>query len=218
MSVKLHEAFCMDSFMDRLLFFDDFHGDQIQNEWDSHGNAGGSAVVVDAQTGGIVRLTSDTDIGDGWFLDWGANPNEVRSLLVTKRVTMEFRCKVPTLANTTIRNRLLFDGDNFVEFEYDTAQGHTDWWIKCRDGGAETDLNSGVAVNTDYHIFRIECHTHTANHVHFYIDGTQTANSPINTNVPDDPTDYLMPWFAVITRTTAARTMDIDYCYIRQER
>ena len=61
MSVKIHESYCLDSQQTSLCWFDDFLGDQIQDEWTSTGDAGGTATVVDAQTGGVVRITTDTD-------------------------------------------------------------------------------------------------------------------------------------------------------------
>ena len=99
MSVKVHEAFSLDSFQDRLLWFDDFHGDQLQDEWRVAGAAGGSAVVVDAQPSGIVRITTDTDLNDTWFIDWA----DIRSLLVSKKASMEVRVKLTQTTNTITR-------------------------------------------------------------------------------------------------------------------
>jgi len=90
--------------------------------------------------------------------------------------------------------------------------------ILCVDGGVGPAVDSGIAPDTDYHIFRVECHLHGGSHVHFYIDGTETANSPINTNVPDDATDYLQPLVYVRPRENAAKIVDCDYVYIRQDR
>ena len=213
MSVKVHEAFCLDSFMDRLLYFDDFHGDQIQDEWREGGNAGGSAVVVDAQTGGIVRITTDNDNNDKRFIDW----NDIRSLHVSKRVSMEVRAKINQATYVSVGFVLQFDmGNRVFFFVNEVAGGATNWQIFCMDGGAQTSLDSGVALDTDYHIFRIECFP--TGQGHFFIDGVETANSPITTNIPDDAGDYLQPWLQMQTRENLAKSMDIDYVYIRQER
>ena len=216
MSVKVHEAFSLDSFQDRLLFFDDFHGDQLQDEW-SEGGVAGTAVVVDAQTGGIVRFTTGATAFDDYHIQWGENPNEVRSLHVDKKATMEFRLKLAQTNTVMSFTYLYFDGNNGINFQYDSSVD-TNWQIRCMNGGAPTLLDSGVAVDTDYHIFRIECHTHGANHVHFYIDGVETANSPITTNIPDDAADYLMPRLFLRTRENVAKIADCDYVYVRQER
>ena len=112
---------------------------------------------------------------------------------------------------------LRFDGSNWIMFWNRPADAN--WQIYSEDGGAPTQQDSGIARDTDYHIFRIECHTHGGNHVHFYIDPPiEAANSPISTNVPDDAADFLQPYFWLQTREAAAKTMDIDYVYVRQER
>lgn len=211
MSVKVHEPVCFDSFQDLLIFFDDFHGDQLQDEWQGFGT--GSATVVDQQTGGIVRITTGALANDSYRIDW----SNIRSLHVDQRVSLEFRVKLTQTTNVIVVLALLFDWDNRIYFEYDSGMS-ANWYIKTRDGGAATPQDSGIAADTSYHIFRIECHTHGSNHVHFYIDGTETANSPINTNIPDDATDYLQPRLWIQTTVDAIKSMDVDYCYLRQDR
>jgi len=213
MSVKFHESYCLDSQQDQLIWWDDFLGDQIQDEWDSTIAGAGTTVVVDQQTGGIVRLTTGALTGNNNVLDW----NDIRSLLVTKRISMECRVKVNQLTQAYVTLGLVFDGSNQIRFYAANAAGADDWEIWCEDGGATTRQESGITLDTSYHIFRIECHIHGGNHVHFYIDGTQTANSPITTNIPDDATDYLQPHFLIQTRVDVAKSMDIDYVVVRQE-
>lgn len=213
MSVKFHEAYALDSQQDQLLWWDDFLGDQIQDEWNAGGN--GAAAVVDQQTGGIVRITTGAVSGNDYRLDHG----NIKTLLVSKRASIEFRTKLNQNTNLFPTLGLLDNNafQDFIRFYFDTGAGHTDWWIQTGDGGVFTGANSGVAFDTDYHIFRIECHTHGSNHVHFYIDGTETANSPITTNVPDDATDYLQPYMRLRTREDLAKSMDTDYVVVRQE-
>ena len=86
------------------------------------------------------------------------------------------------------------------------------------DGGVGGALASGIALDTSYHVFRIETHIEGGNHVHFYIDDTETTNSPISTNIPDDATDYFNPHIFVGTGENVAKSMDVDYCEVRQER
>lgn len=213
MSVKVHEAVCFDSLQDRLFFFDDFHGDQIQDEWAEAG--AGSVAVIDAQTGGIVRITTGATLNNTYRIDWG----DIRSLLVSKKATMELRVKLNQSTYISPDLRLSFDGTNYIAFyANEGAGGAENWDIWCRDGGVGAAQDSGIAIDTDYHIFRIECHTHGSSHVHFYIDDTETASSPITTNIPDDATDYLQPRLSLRTRENATKSMDVDYVYIRQER
>ena len=64
----------------------------------------------------------------------------------------------------------------------------------------------------------MECQTHGGSHVHFYIDGVETGNSPITTNIPDDAGDYLQPYLFILTLENATKSLDTDYVYLREER
>jgi len=214
MSVKQHEAFCFDSFQDMLLFFDDFHGDQIQDEWDLTVTGTGAGAVVDQQTGGIYRLRCPAAADAAW-IDW----NDIRSLHVDQRVSMEVRFRVNDWTDHTIELSLRFDASNqIVQYLQINAQG---WWFYCEDGGVLVARDSGFTIaNNTWYIARIEVHTHGGNHVHFYLDGVECANSPETINIPDDATDFLQPFLYSRADVDAAveKQLDIDYCYVRQER
>jgi hypothetical protein len=207
--VKLHEAFSLDTAQKRFWWMDHFLGDQLKDEWNNAGT--GSAVVVDAQTGGIVRITTGALTGNAHRIDW----NLIRSLHVDQRVTMEIRAKLNQTAQTTARFSLRVDGTNRIVF-YFSITTNPNWIIICVDGGALTQFDSGVVADTDYHIFRIECFP--TGEVHFYIDGVECANSPITTNIPDGAGDYLQPYPYISTLEDVAKSMDIDYVAVRQER
>ncbi len=105
-----------------------------------------------------------------------------------------------------------FDVDWIMFWVPDTTPTYR---IYTSSGGA-TNLESGIAKDTNYHIFRIECLP--TGQVHFYIDGVETANSPITTNIPDDAGDYLKPLFEIITTEDLAKSLDIDYVVLQQDR
>ena len=207
--MKVHEAFSFDTFQDRLLWFDDFHGDQIQDEWNSTIAGAGTNVVVDAQTGGIVRLTTGALTGNNNLLDW----NDIRSLLVIKKVTMEVRAKLTQVTQNQIWIALRFDASNYMRFFVSSAGVATNWTIRNRSAGAGVAVDTGVLSDTSYHIFRIEAFL--TGEAHYYIDGTECNNSPITTNIP---ANYLQPWIVIQTLEDAAKSMDVDYCYVRQNR
>lgn len=182
----------------------------MKDEWRALGT--GSAAVVDAQTGGIVRLTTGATTDNLYGLDW----NVIRSLHVSKRVSMEMRFKVNLITYVLLSINLFFDISNRILFYANEAVGAAvNWQIRCTDGGATTAFDSGIALDTDYHIFRIECFP--ADEVHFYIDNVECANSPITTNIPDGAADYLQPYIYVLTNEDLAKSMDVDYVVIRQE-
>lgn len=209
MSFDAHEVFSFDSFFQQLLFWDDFEGDSVKDLWSSTGSAGGTSVVIDAQTGGIVRLSTNGDNDDSWRIDWG----DVRSLLVSNNVAAEFRFKLTAATLVSARLSLFFDASNMISFIFDTdVDGN--WHIETVDAGTPTDTDSGEAADTDYHVFRIE--TLDTPSVGFYIDDVLVGTHI--TNVPDDAADYLQPCILIQTREAATKTADIDYVYARQER
>jgi len=185
----------------------------LQDEWATAGVGGGSTVVVDQQTGGIFRHTTGGALNDSRTISW----NNIRSLLVTKRVSMEVRVKLNQATFLRADIALRFDFNNQVRFTFsEGAGGAINWSINARDGGADTTQDSGEVVDTLYHIFRIECFP--TGEVHFYMDGTEVNNSPLTTNIPDDATDYLQPYLYVVANEVAVKSMDVDYVFIRQER
>jgi len=99
LSVKQHEAFSFDSFQDRLLFFDDFEGDQVKDEW-AVNQWNGTATVQDLQTGGVVKLQNTVATTNRYCsIDW----NDIRSLLISKKVSMEVRAKGFQMANIQLQ-------------------------------------------------------------------------------------------------------------------
>lgn len=200
-----------DTSTDYFWFKDHFLGDQLKDEWRAAGT--GSAAVVDQQTGGIVRITTGAVSGNTHLMDWA----NTRSLLVDKKVTLELRVKVPVVTYLQMFLYLYLDPNNLVGFFFnELAGGAINWSIRCVNGGVTTSQDSGVLLDTDYHIYRIECFP--AGEGHFYIDGVECANSPITTNIPDDATDFLQPYLYVRARENAAKSFDVDYVVARQDR
>ena len=205
MSVKFHEAFCLDQARRQFNFEDHFLGDSLRDLWSVAGV--GTGAVVDAQDGGIIRLTTGATSGNIQSLSWGFS---TRTLLVSKKLTYEMRLKLTQTANTRVIFRLYFDATDNLGFEFNIASDAT-WHIQA-DSAGTTDVDTNVAADTSYHIYRIEC-SPTA--VHFYIDGVETANSPITANIT---AQYLEPYILIWTQEDAAKSMDIDYVWIRQDR
>lgn len=66
-------------------------------------------------------------------------------------------------------------------FSYDRAVSGANWFCKTSDNGVRTSVDSGVAVDTNYHKFKIVVNP-TGTSVAFYVDGTLVAT--IVTNIP----------------------------------
>ncbi len=209
MSIKIAEALSLDSLKDRLFYEDDFEGDQIKDEWRVTGSGGGSVVVVDAQTGGIARISAPAGAANNNYrMDW----NDIRSLLVTKQVTIEFHVKLTSEIDIEAWLGLWFDATHFIRFRFDDGAGNN-WLIETDDGTGPTSADSGEVADTAWHIFRTEALP--TGEVNFYIDGSLVANSPLITDIP---TQHLQPYLYLETLINGAKTMDVGYIGIRQER
>lgn len=201
---RFHDAFSLDSARRRFLFKDDFLGDQLQDLWDVTVDAGGSGVVVDAETGGIVRLTTDGDTNDDAQIDW----DDIRSLHIDQKICMEVSVKLNSV--TAILAQLVLQRDAGNRVLFSTTGGN---WTATTTNGADTDTDTGIAADTDEHVFRIE----TSNtEVLFYIDDVLVATNV--TNIPDDAADFLQPRFFIRTTEDVAKSMDLDYVVVSQER
>lgn len=210
MSVRFHEAVSFDSTKYRLDWRDDFWGDSLDAMWRSSIGGGGTMAVTDAVDGGIVRIGTPT-ASDSSILYW----NDIRTLHVNKRVSFEARVRDNGGVTDTYRQiRMYNDGDDYIGFYHN--QDSDNIYILSRKDATQTALDSGIDVDTAFHVYKIECFP--AGEVHYYIDGVETANSPITTNIPDDV--YLQPYIAIISSADSdpATSMDIDYVYVRQER
>lgn len=203
-------AYSFDSLQSEFFWYDDFLGDQLKDEWVESGSAGGDADVVDGVEGGIVRITTDGDNGDSWQISWGTTH---RILHILNRIAVEYRLRIEDSTVSFMQTSLQFDVNNRILF-YETGDA---WRIRTTDGGAQTDAASGVVVDANFHILRIQAHLHGSSHVHFYVDGVETDNSPSTTNIPDDAADFFEPQFYVSTSENVAHYIDLDYVAARQD-
>lgn len=210
MSYDAHEAFCLDSFQDSLLFFEDFEGDSVKDLWSDGGT--GSAAVVDSVVGGICRITTGVVATNEHHVQWGENPNEVRSLLASKRVSIEYHVDLEQATTIEIKFGLYYDATHYILFTFDDS-ADANWQIETDDGTGPTTADSGVAPDTDYHVYRIELIP--TDEAHFYIDETEVSNSPLTADIPSE---HLMPYVSITTEEDAEHYIDVDYCYVRQDR
>ena len=212
MSVDFHEAVSFDSTRYRVDWEDEFEGDSLKDHWTLVVASGGTGAVVDGVDGGVYRLGTPT-ASDTSYIYW----NNIRTLHVNKKVTAEARVRANGGVTDTLRLlfQLIYDDDNRIMIYHSTDS--VDITILCEDDTNVTSGDSGINIDADFHIYRIEAST-TA--VHFYIDDVECANSPITTNIPNDAADYLQPRFYIVTNadTDPATSMDIDYVYVRQNR
>jgi len=207
--VRFHEDIGLNSRRFRCNGLDHFWGDQLDARWYAAGDAGGSAVVVDGIDGGIVRITTGNVVNNDYNISW----QDIKGFIVSKQPTLEVRSCIDNSSDTTIRIGLYRTSDENIVFLIRADEANIQ--IACYTGGSQTIEDIGVPKDTNWHIYRIEVHTHGSTHVHFYLDGVECTGSPITTNIP---TQYMQPYINVRTNADVVRQMDVDYVYWRQDR
>ena len=204
--VRVHEGLCLDSLQKQFFWEDDFLGDSIADEWFTWGTGGrGSTVVVDGQTGGIVRLTTGTTIADIRGLDWST---PFRILLTSKNVALEVRAKLNTVVSGSDAYRfgLMYDWANYLDFFLNAGV----WYAQQYLAGAQTLQATTLTYDTNWHIFRIET---SATAIKYY--GDDVLLQTLTTNIP---TNYLYLWMLAYTGVAVAKSVDVDYVAVRQDR
>ena len=188
-------------------WYDDFFGDSLGALWTSAGGAGGSAAVVDGETNGICRITTDTDVGDAWHLDW----NDIRSYRIAEYAEFEARVLLASVTNVEARFGFDRDADEYCHFDFDDSV-QNNWRALTEQPAAGSNIDTGIVADTGWHIFRIETDPAA---VRYYIDGALVGTDvTINTI----PVTYMEPWFELETEAGAADTMDVDYVELAANR
>jgi len=210
--VRFHEAECIDSQSSHLFGFDDFWGDSLDARWNVSTVGGGSVAVVDGIEGGAVRLSALTNVtSDRADINW----NTIRTLKALKHLCFEVRFRQSSTNNVTIYIGLSNTGTQHMDFRCEG--GGANYRIRTNNEGAGNNFDSGIPLTTDWIRLRMECHTHGGNHVHYYVNGVETSNSPISTLIPFDSDDPLQIWITLLTKDTNPKTLDIDYVTWRQD-
>lgn len=107
--------------------------------------------------------------------------------------------------------------DDGIYFRYSDNENSGNWQIICRASDTETNSDSGIAADTGWHVFKIVINA-AGNSVSFYIDGTETSNSPISTNIPTGASPDLYPLFMIKkTAGTTARELYGDFLGVYQQ-
>jgi hypothetical protein len=222
---------------DQCVLFDDFLGDVLADEWAGAAGTDPQAVApaISAGVGGMVRLTSG-DVGGGddavdasvltQGLNWKASQG---GLMMQARVKLSAITDVAVFVGFTddagtaefpIHSAASADTvtDNATDacgLMFDTAMA-TDMWglIGTKNGTQTTFESAAIAPAQDtYQVIRVE--VSAAGALSCYINGTQvgsTVEDAVTASVA------LTPVLAVMSRTTATRSLDADYIKVQQSR
>lgn len=192
-------------------YYDDFLGDVLRDEWNAVTSGSGTAVVVTA-VNGKVQL-DDTALEDDAGVDWGAFYNWDPTL----NCVMEWKCQVNTITNLNVIMGLYKDADEYAYFHVDDADNNIDYAASLNGGVGAVDEDSGIDIDTDAHIFKIECFEDGS--VKFHIDGSVVGTAPAGT-LSTSAGILHKPYFLVTDAAgqTTRHYFDIDYVFLYQDR
>lgn len=220
----------------KVVLEDDFLGDTLDTKYSGAKGADAQAVVptINSQVNGVVRLTSG-DVGDTFAndgssltheLNWKANQGNLMFQARIKPVSSVANVsyfigfsdslatgtlEAPfTLATTTFTS----NATDAVGFVYDTAATTATW--RCVGVKADTDatsINTSVVPVADTSAW-LEIYVDSSGNATFYIDGESygTIANAVTATVA------LTPIATVVTRTTASKSLDIDYLRVSADR
>lgn len=185
-------------------FYDDFGGSSYDSAmWAARGTGGSLALQTDGSL--RVRATANNS--------YELYQNDLPDFSVAKLATIYARYRVSSTAS--MAGEVGFEAaspnntSNWITLHYDSVLG-ANWQAQCASGGSTTTVDTGVAANTSYHEFRIECKTGS---VVFFLDGTLVAT--ITTNIPSL---LLQPYAFVVSKTGATKDLFFDWLECTGER
>lgn len=217
-------------------FSDDFLGDVLDDAYSGAGGSDAQALdpAINAQAGGVVRLVSG-DAGTGGATDtssltaglnWKANQGGLYLKTRVKAVTSVadtslFVGFTDTLATTTVEEPITLSGTTLTTnatdatgFLFDTDATNDTIHIQGVANDTDTALNNtglGLSADTWY---TLEIKVDSSGNAEFFINGTSygTVASAVTSTVA------LTPIIATCSRTTAVKTVDVDYLFVAGQR
>jgi len=162
----------------KMYFWDDFIGSDFLVWWVTNVSGTGSLVSIPQgeYIGGQALIRSGNGVGRNATLGWDSQ----YYVSAGKHLMFEGRLKI---YNTTVGAYTEIGFGNWssgAEVIYFSRDGSSNWYANTVSGGNSTSQDTGVATDTNWHIFKIDCIS--ANEVKFYIDGV--LKTTITTNIP----------------------------------
>lgn len=212
---------------DKVVYYDDFLGDAIRDEWNPVSDNGGT-VAITAASGGTVTLTTSTVDNDRAILTQGLNWYCAKKPFVFAKVKVD---AITTVGLNVGFSDALTEGDDHLAFEisgttivdtctdgacwvFDT-DATNDYWHYCN---TKNGTQAGTAYGTNAPVAAtyvwLGVGLDTSGNATFYYNGNAVGYkaSAVTTSTA------LTPFFGVISRAgSAARVMSIDKVYIFQD-
>lgn len=193
-------------------FYDEFMYNVFSpnDHWESSGGIGAWATTVSA-IGGVITKNS---AGEGSSI-MRLNVNQNSLVNVAKDFICRWRTKSAVVSLLAVRQGLIvansfpagvfpFGTENtpYIWFTSDGTGVTTNWLCETHDGSLQNSTDSGVAIDTAFHLFEVE---RTGATITFRIDGSSVATFTINL-----PTGNLQMIYTVQDGENVQKTQSID--------
>lgn len=215
--------------------FEDFMGDVIPDEWAVNTSGGAAAVAVSVAAGGIIAINAGTNTDGASLLcsalQWTGDKNAVFTARVEIPAAItNFKFEIGLVKDTQTDGAwgaLAEDGSgddstDCVIFIFDTTKHATTIWAagsKANTGWGGITTGITLEASTTYD-FKIAL-TDDAALMYYRKVGTHTAWQLVYTKASGAVTaaTALQPWFFCVNRAAAGgRILNVDWCYMRQDR
>jgi len=211
---------------DKVIYFDDFLGDVLRDEWTPSGNNGGTEAIT-AGTGGTVTLTTTSTSEDRSILAGGLNWYPAQNPAFFARVQVD---NIATVGINIGLTDAVTEANDHLAFEISTAtivdtctdgvswvfdtDATAKYWHYCNTkDSTQGGTSYGVApVNATYAVLGVSIDSD--GNATFWYNGQQVGYkaSAVTSTTP------LCPFMGVIARTSAARILTVDYVALFQDR
>lgn len=197
------QKFRMVDNVDTFWFFDDFLGGTVDDQCWAQRFTGGSYTPTEQRYAGQVKLTSSAVTGQ--YYEWYLSK---MVLSAAKNMGVLWRCKIRT-AVTNINAEFGVCGltpnnqNNRICWKADTTTDASHWNALTSSNGSTTLMDTGVALDMNFHEFCIMTTTGT---VSLIMDGA--VYPPFTTNIS---TEQMAPYMRITTVSNTSRQLSADY-------
>jgi hypothetical protein len=182
-------------------FFDDFIGASYDNEvWTTTGS--GSVVTLDAYCG---RISIQSSIANDFYFTL----DSVGAFSASTYLECEWRAAMTVSVGTanSVECGIESSGAQPSTWSDFYANGNaTNWVCRSSNSGVLTTVDSGIAINTNTHLFKIICASGGSS---FYLDNVLCA--AITTNIPGG---QIQPYCWIVANGTNTNSFNADYVKI----
>lgn len=180
-------------------FFDDFYGSALDNIWSTSIVGTGTVTINLSAVDGIATLATSATLNDSTELLFNTN-----SYQFSANPVLRFRLGLSATTNIDARFGYQIDGNNSIEFRYDTSLSN--WEAVTISSGSETATDTGSAADTSQHVFEFAADADN-NQIIFKIDSITVATN--NTNLPSGLGHIFI--FVQTTLGAVTRSISLDF-------